>query len=60
MNRDNKKIINILFLGRIGKRKGIYDLIDVIASDVNYFRSRCRFQIGGDGEVDNLNSLIKE
>ncbi|MGD1891579.1 MAG: glycosyltransferase family 4 protein [Cyclobacteriaceae bacterium] len=52
--------VNLLFLGRIGDRKGIFDLIDVIISNKNFFKEYCKLFVGGDGEVDKLNHLIDQ
>lgn len=52
--------VNFLFLGRIGVRKGIYDLIEVIRKNKDEFRGKLKFRIGGDGETEKLQSLIKE
>jgi len=52
--------INLLFLGRIGNRKGIFDLIDVIISNKDFFSNYCKLFVGGDGEVDKLKHLIDQ
>jgi glycosyltransferase involved in cell wall biosynthesis len=48
----------LLFLGYIGQRKGIYDLVESVAllkaKGVNGFR----ITVGGNGEVDNLRTLV--
>lgn len=48
-----------LFLGKIGERKGIYDLIDVFKKVVEEF-PQAHLYVGGDGEVDKLEKNIKE
>ena len=48
-----------LFLGRIGERKGVFDLIEVIYRGIEYFRENCKFVVGGDGETKRLEQLIK-
>ncbi len=55
-NVDSEKI---LFLGRIGQRKGIYDLIDVINKIIIDFPS-VKLYIGGDGEIEKLNKMIEK
>ncbi|HEX3386486.1 MAG TPA: glycosyltransferase, partial [Mucilaginibacter sp.] len=52
--------INLLFLGRIGDRKGIFDLLDVIASGADIFKDKLKLYIGGDGEVERLETYIKD
>ncbi len=56
--RDNT--INFLFLGRIGDRKGLFDLLDVIRSGINIFKHRIKLYVGGDGEVERLETYIKD
>ncbi|MCC9166157.1 glycosyltransferase family 4 protein [Pontibacter harenae] len=56
-NHNNKRII-FLFLGRVGKRKGIYDLIDVISSLAKLNTPPFEVWIGGDGEIDILEKII--
>lgn len=53
----NSDDVNILFLGELGKRKGIYDLLDVLAD----MRDRnVKLMFGGNGEVDKVISRIAE
>lgn len=49
----------LLFLGRIGQRKGIYDLIEVIDKLKSDF-SDIKLYVGGDGEIEKLKQLIQE
>lgn len=55
-NLDTQKI---LFLGRIGKRKGIYDLIDVF-KNIIYKYPNAHLYVGGDGEVENFKKIIRD
>lgn len=48
-----------LFLGRLGERKGIYDLIDAIHSAINE-NNRIHCYIAGDGEIDKVSRIIQE
>lgn len=50
---------NILFLGRLGKRKGTYDLIHAFNNIANQF-PRAMLQLGGDGEIDEARTLADE
>lgn len=54
-NINNK---NILFLGIIGKRKGLYDLIEVIKKLKKKYKD-IHLYIGGNGEVKKLLELMK-
>lgn len=47
----------VLFLGRLGKRKGVYDLLDAASVVVQRF-PKARFLLGGDGEVDEVKRRI--
>lgn len=52
--------LKILFLGRIGKRKGIFDLIETLKQNVDVAQSEIELIVGGDGEVAKLKNEIKE
>lgn len=52
--------VNLLFLGQIGNRKGVFDLLEVLASNKNDFKNRVHVTIGGIGEVERLQKTIKE
>lgn len=54
---DNNKI-TLLFLGRIGNRKGIFDLLDVISKLNDSFNQKLELVIGGDGEIEKLKKII--
>ena len=48
-----------LFLGRIGQRKGTYDLIEVVKTLASK-GIRIKILIAGDGEIDKAKELIKK
>jgi glycosyltransferase involved in cell wall biosynthesis len=50
--------IRFLFLGRVGDRKGIFDVLNVVKNNRQAWAGRVEIQIGGDGEVDRLKSII--
>lgn len=54
-----KKKCQFLFLGALGERKGIYDLLDVISSNKNKLCDHAVFHIGGNGEVERVKKIIK-
>lgn len=59
---DFKKDLNVrkmLFLGRYGKRKGIYDLIDVFEELIKDYPDLVLYA-GGDGEIEKVKNLVKE
>lgn len=47
-----------VFLGRIGERKGVYDIIDAVEK-LSKENIRVEITIAGDGEVDKAKKLIK-
>ncbi len=57
---SHKGVIKLLFLGYIGQRKGIYDLVEAVellkASNISGFK----ITVGGNGEIDTLRSLITD
>ncbi|MCG7965162.1 MAG: glycosyltransferase family 4 protein [Candidatus Thiodiazotropha taylori] len=50
---------NILFLGEFGKRKGIYDLLDVFP-DIASACPNVLLNCAGNGEIENVNKIIYE
>jgi glycosyltransferase involved in cell wall biosynthesis len=48
-----------LFLGRIGERKGAFDLIHAFASIPAEEKSKAKLVIAGDGDVEKARSLIQ-
>ncbi|WP_169539979.1 glycosyltransferase family 4 protein [Niabella aurantiaca] len=50
--------VSFLFLGLIGDRKGIFDLIEVIRKHHSELKGAAKFYIGGNGEVEKLNGMI--
>lgn len=51
---------HILFLGRLGKRKGTYDLLQAIKNIDNKIPEKYKFDLCGDGEIDEVKKKIKE
>lgn len=49
----------VLFLGRLGKRKGSYDLLDA-AARVAANRPNLRLLLGGDGELDQIKARAEQ
>lgn len=52
--------LNVLFLGAIGQRKGIFDLLDVLREHRDAFEGRLVLRIGGNGETERLQEYIRE
>lgn len=54
----NVKATGILFLGRFGRRKGIYDLLQVIKILDEKIDRKYMFYLCGDGEIDKVKKII--
>ena len=50
---------NILMLGRLGERKGTYDLLEAIPHVLKQIPN-CMFYLGGDGDIQKCRELIKQ
>jgi glycosyltransferase involved in cell wall biosynthesis len=51
---------NILFLGRVGERKGTFDLIQALASLPKDLRQQCHLVLAGDGDLKHASSMVEE
>ncbi|MFV8819478.1 glycosyltransferase family 4 protein [Haliea sp. E17] len=51
--------VNLLFMGRLGKRKGVYDLIDAMEL-VSREVDNCKVYLCGDGELEEVKARIGE
>ncbi|GAA4556759.1 glycosyltransferase family 4 protein [Pseudonocardia xishanensis] len=51
--------VRVLFLGRLGARKGVYDVVKACAALPEEIRARLELRIGGDGEVDAVRDLCR-
>jgi glycosyltransferase involved in cell wall biosynthesis len=54
MERPGRKTVQFLHLGRLGKRKGAYDLVNAFAALPEGPGSRARLVLAGDGDVDGV------
>ncbi|MFN8436183.1 MAG: glycosyltransferase family 4 protein [Cytophagales bacterium] len=52
--------LKILFLGAIGNRKGIFDLLETLKTHKNAWENNLKLTIGGNGEVEKLEKFITE
>lgn len=50
----------LLFLGRLGKRKGIYDLLNVVTSHKFEFKDKLELILGGDGDINKITEFIRK
>ena len=53
-----KQYITILFMGRIGKRKGVYDLIEAVYP-LMIENPNIKVILAGDGEVEHVRSVVQ-
>lgn len=60
INRTAHKECNFLFLGRLGKRKGVYDLLEVLRDNKQHYQGKVILYLGGDGEVEQVQKYISE
>ncbi|RCJ22149.1 glycosyl transferase family 1 [Nostoc sp. ATCC 43529] len=51
--------VNLLFLGRIGQRKGAFDLIEAISLLPNEHRCKLSLIMAGDGDLEQARDLVK-
>jgi glycosyltransferase involved in cell wall biosynthesis len=58
-HRFNRSTLTLLFLGRIGQRKGAFDLVQAFANLPPEQRSRSRLILAGDGEVEALQCFVE-
>lgn len=58
-NPYNKEATGVLFLGRLGQRKGVYDLLNVIKKIDNIIDDKIKFYFCGDGDINNIKEKIK-
>lgn len=52
LEKDYTEIV-LLFLGRVGERKGIFDIIDIMPEIIKECKD-VKLLVGGDGEIDEL------
>jgi glycosyltransferase involved in cell wall biosynthesis len=59
-SRPARQNVRLLFLGRIGARKGAFDIVRALAALPDHLRSRCHLTLAGDGEIDEIRRLASE
>jgi len=52
--------LRLSFLGLVGQRKGVFDLIDALAGLPGAAQAQIRLDIGGNGEIDELRRRVLE
>ncbi len=59
-DRSRRKQLRVLFLGRIGVRKGAFDLIRAFAALPEELRSFCHLTMAGDGDTEEVQALASQ
>lgn len=57
VNSGENNTVNVLFMGRLGQRKGAYDLVEAAKLIKN---PNVKINMYGDGEVKEIKSIVKE
>lgn len=57
---QNAQELVVLFLGRVGNRKGTFDLIQAFSRLPLHQRNSLRLLIGGDGDLDKGKALVEQ
>lgn len=60
VHKQQTGYFTLLFLGLLGKNKGIYDLLECIRDHKVEFQGKLKLYIGGNGEIEHAKQLIKE
>ncbi len=58
--RNGSDAFSLCFLGRLGNRKGIYDLLNVLIENQEEYRGKLALYFGGDGDVEKCKKIIKD
>ncbi|MBA3921990.1 MAG: glycosyltransferase family 4 protein [Nostocaceae cyanobacterium] len=58
-NRINSSKVKLVFCGRIGRRKGAFDLINAFAQLPDELRKHAELILAGDGEVEQAIQLVE-
>lgn len=53
-------VVNLAYFGAIDDRKGIFDALEAIGEERDYFSGKIRFRIGGIGNLQKLNSIVEK
>lgn len=57
-SKPTNERVTFLFLGRIGQRKGIFDLVNAFARLPIEIRAKSRLLVAGDGEIETVRSML--
>lgn len=59
-DRTSRGMLNLLFVGRVGQRKGAFDVIQAFRSLPDEVRRGCSLTLAGDGEIEAARELALE
>ena len=58
--RNTADHLTILFMGKLGKRKGVYDILACLSRNKDFFREKhAKFILAGDGEVEKVRIQVE-
>ncbi|WP_149846361.1 glycosyltransferase family 4 protein [Paenibacillus sp. 37] len=57
--REQQTAVNALFMGRLGERKGVYDLLQSI-QQLKALGVTATFNLAGDGEVEEVKAIVQQ
>lgn len=60
IQKTPSEVLSLLFLGTINKKKGIFDLLNYIHTNIHFKHKKINLKIGGIGEVEFLNEIISD
>lgn len=58
--KNESHLIRLLFLGKVSKGKGIFDILQSVKKNKELFENKIKIIIGGDGEIEVLKRIISE
>ena len=58
VDKKDRRDFSLLFLGLLGKNKGIYDLLACLNEHKDEFNGRIKLYVGGNGEVQKVVDMI--
>lgn len=56
----NSSYLSLLFLGKVGDNKGIFDLLEVLKNNKNRYKQHLKLIIGGNGDVERLSKFVAD
>ena len=57
--RDGRKEVQFIHLGRLGERKGTYDLVNAFVGLPEALRNKARLVLAGDGDIEGVRKLAE-